>query len=130
MNRFANQKKGVALASYRGGNRGEGSSPSIAVSLSSGAINYVCAPPTPKRISKGRPFGEQAKRQARVVSPGLRKFFELVDGSALSYKELLRRSGHSRPGLNQWKMGKHSPAFHTIEEIAQILGYRIEWVKI
>ena len=66
-------------------------------------------------------------RQSAVLT--VRKFFELVETSDFSYREIAEKIGVSHVAVWKWKIGKSAPNLQTIENALQVLGYKLEIVK-
>lgn len=65
------------------------------------------------------------KKPARTSSRIIRELFEIIDASGKSASEIAHPAGVHHITLSYWKAGGRSPRVIDVENVAQVLGYRL-----
>jgi hypothetical protein len=66
----------------------------------------------------------------RASSPILQELFTFHDESGLTILELAARGGYPDRSIMNWRSGHYRPKIHDVEILGQVLGYKLQWVKL
>lgn len=67
------------------------------------------------------------KKVATTASPCIRDLFDMIDASGMTYDQVSKRAGMSRPTLTRWKHGNYSPSLISVENVAQAIGLNLRF---
>lgn len=70
------------------------------------------------------------KKPIRTSSPTIRSLIEKMDRSGISYSAACRTAGIHKVTLTKWKGGSAAPSLPDFENVAQAIGYRLEFVPL
>jgi hypothetical protein len=94
---------------------------------SGGASGPLDVPPT---CSDGRKSNGGPKRApSPSAHPIIRQIFELAAESGISTYRLAVTTGYAPKVLAHWKFARHKPAFHSVLDLYNALGYDLVPVK-
>lgn len=87
---------------------------------------------------RGRPPGHRPanvgkrgpRKPPRTASLVLRRFFEVMDADDRSTDVIAKEAGTHRVTISYWRHGVHRPMLTDLENIAQVMGYRLELVPL
>lgn len=66
------------------------------------------------------------KKPARTASHVIKELFDAIDASGKSASSIAYPAGIHHITLSYWKHGARSPRLTDVENVAQVLGYRLK----